>query len=146
MDALLISTVQGVPFNADRVRVILEGTIGVTRFFEGGINAVFEAHYEYGGYATIARLKENKQTISVARINDASIQLAYLLQQGYPEPLRVIDLDYSFDLVMDTFASATEMSEVMYTAIEKAAAETDSPSEKRKGVKKKGKRGSGDKS
>lgn len=56
-----------------------------------------EANYTYGDDHTIIRLSDDLDDVTIHGAEVASLALAINLQKSYPEKLRIIDLDYSFD-------------------------------------------------
>ncbi len=56
-----------------------------------------EANHTYGDDHTIIRLSDDLDDVTIHGAGVASLALAINLQKSYPEKLRIIDLDYSFD-------------------------------------------------
>jgi hypothetical protein len=62
--------------------------------------AYIEAEFTLGDYKTIARLGDKRNTISLSGTSDAALQAALILQKKLGTPLRMVDTDYSFDLIL----------------------------------------------
>ena len=62
--------------------------------------AYIEAEFTLGDYKTIARLGDDRSTISLSGTSDAALQAALILQNNLGTPLRMIDTEYSFDLIL----------------------------------------------
>jgi len=62
---------------------------------------------------TLVRLSEYLETISIPGTGDASLKIALEIQKLYPIPIRVVDEDYSFDLVLKEMGSVTALRQKM---------------------------------
>ena len=74
---------------------------------------MIEGEYDYRGDSTIFMFKTDTGDISFRGSGPAAIDLAFRIQQRYPEPIHVIDQAYNFDLVISDFDSADDLSDVM---------------------------------
>jgi len=84
----------------------LAGIPGLYNCSETTIGDRFSASFDYQGDSTIVRLSEDHQRISVAGSGPASTRLAVLVAQALASlSLRLFDLDYSFDIPLDTGTS-----------------------------------------
>lgn len=63
-------------------------------------HASAKADYLYESDRTIIRLDEDQQVIEIAGVGRASIQAVYEIQKRYAHPLRLFDMDYSFDITL----------------------------------------------
>ena len=87
------------------------------RFNEPG-GAVIEADYVEPEDWTIVGLNGSQKSISLSGTTDAAFRAALILQRSLGIPLRIIDSEYSFDLVFSNVANEEELQ----TAIDKARA------------------------
>ena len=58
-----------------------------------------------GGDFTMVELSPERDTISISGITDAALRAALIVQGHLDVPLRIIDLDYSFDLSLEDFST-----------------------------------------
>jgi hypothetical protein len=61
-------------------------------------------------------LSKDRLTISLSGVRDAALRAALVLQEHLPTPLRIIDTDYTFDLMLSDFTTLEQLR----TAIEQA--------------------------
>jgi hypothetical protein len=89
------------PFEVAVIERVFQSEPGFSdvRYDEPG-GAYIEAEYVLGEYRTIARLSGNYSTISLSGTSDAALQAALILQSNLHTPLRMVDTDYSFDLIL----------------------------------------------
>src|SRR5947209_1591831 len=87
-------------------------------------SALYIAHFDLGGDASLFELKADLETIVIRRTGIAGVELCYLLQAFYPKPLHVIDEALTFDLTISVFGNANELGEAMLAEEKKAAGET----------------------
>jgi hypothetical protein len=80
--------------------------------------AVIEADYVEPEDWTIVGLSGSRKSISLSGTTDAALRAALILQRNLGTPLRIIDSDYSFDLIFSDFANVEELQ----TAIDQARA------------------------
>lgn len=85
------------------------------RLHEPG-GAIFEAQYSLGGDSTFMRLNSDGKTISLSGTSDAALQVVLLAQNALDCSLRLIDSDYSFDLLLGKSGNIHELRD----AIERA--------------------------
>lgn len=90
-----------------RAITAINGVSNVRR--ENSIGAVFECNYSYAGRITVVRISEDLETVTVEGLGEESTDFAVKLQQCIPQPLHVIDIDYSFDLGLSEFKSGAEL-------------------------------------
>ena len=107
------------PFEVEAIERIfhLENGFRDVRFNEPG-GAVVEADYVESEDWTIVRLSGNRNRISLSGTSDVALRAALILQRHLQVPLRVVDTDYSFDLVLSDFTSLEELQ----AAIDRAQA------------------------
>ncbi len=73
------------------------------------IGAVFECNYSHADRITVVRISEDLQTVTVEGLGDESMDFAVKFQRLIPEPLHVIDIEYSFNLNLSEFNSGIEL-------------------------------------
>ena len=108
-------------FDRDRVIQVLSSIDGI--YFDNIEGAkrnpsidTIEGVYDYRGDSTIFTFKANSADtgdIWFRGSGPAAVDLAFRIQQGYPEPIHVIDQAYNFDLVISDFDSADDLSDAM---------------------------------
>ena len=77
-----------------------------------------EADYIDGQDFTTVGLDTKRETISIRGTSGAALSAAWILQSYLDIPLRMVDTDYSFDLILRDFANIEELQ----TAIDNAQA------------------------
>ncbi len=117
MHSILLFNPDDRPFEVAVIERVLrsEPGFGDVRFNEPG-GAYIEAEYVLGDYKTIARLSGNCGTISLSGTSDAALHAALILQSNLQAPLRMVDTDYSFDLILRDIPDI----ETLRTAIQNA--------------------------
>jgi hypothetical protein len=83
------------------------------------IGTPIEADYIEGQDFTTVGLDSNRETISIRGTSGAALSAAWILQRYLGIPLRMVDTDYSFDLVLSSFSNIEELQ----AAIDKAWAD-----------------------
>lgn len=70
---------------------------------------VIEADYADQGDRTIVGLNENPSYLSLSGTRDVALQAALVLQAQVKVPLRIIDTNYSFDLMLSQYSTVDEL-------------------------------------
>ena len=83
--------------------------------------------YDYRGYSDDFTFMSASSNFWFRGSGPAAVDLAFRIQQGYPEPIRLIDEGYIFDLVISDFDSADDLSDAMDKASHEAAQEDGDP-------------------
>ena len=86
---------------------------------ENLVGSIREWEFVDSGDRTLVRLSEDLETISIPGTGDASLKIALELQKHYPIPIRVVDEDYSFDLMLKEMGSVAALRQNMLAASEK---------------------------
>jgi len=73
------------------------------------IGAVFECTYAFNGQSTIIRLSEDLETVTAEGLGPESMEFAVKFQKSLRKPLRVIDMDYSFDLALEDYSTGADL-------------------------------------
>lgn len=114
MSKLLIFIGEDVGFDVERTRHMISEIPGVnSERFGKFIGAVYECEYTFDHEATIVRISDSEETITIEGLGLASINFALELQARFPEPLRMIDMDYSFDLRISGYKSASQLRDAI---------------------------------
>lgn len=74
------------------------------------IGAVFECEFTFEGATTIVRISDDIETVTVEGLGREATEFAVRFQQSLRTPLRVIDMEYSFDLGLSEFSSGADLS------------------------------------
>jgi hypothetical protein len=111
MSKLLIYIGEKQTFDLEMIIQSIMSIDGVSKARRGQfIGAVFECEFTFKGSTTIVRISEDLETVTVEGLGRDATEFAVMFQQNLDIPLRVIDMDYSFDLPLSTFASGEELS------------------------------------
>lgn len=107
---LLIYIGESVKFEQSQVEHAMGSMAGVSQIHRGPlIGSLLQCHYTLGDESTIIRLSEDLETITVNGIGPVSLGFAWSFQKAMPLDLRMIDMDYSFDVVLSEFDSVEEL-------------------------------------
>jgi hypothetical protein len=89
------------PFDIAMVRRILQSEVGFrdVRSDEQG-DDVLEAQYVEPDDWTFVGLSGSRKSISLSGTSDAALRAALILQRNIDTPLRIVDTDMSFDLIL----------------------------------------------
>lgn len=119
MQKLLLYYPDNRQFAVEPIQRIFQSENGFqsVRFNEPG-GAIIEADYIEGQDSTIVGLSGNRETISLSGTSDAPLRAALILQRHLRGPLRIIDLDYSFDLALGDFTGIEELRTAIRNAQE----------------------------
>ena len=117
MQSLLLFRPDNQVFAVESLERIFESENGFrdVRFNEPG-GALIEAIYAADQDWTIVRLSGNGETISLSGQTDAALQAALVLQGHLSAPMRIIDSDYGFDLILSDFKDIEELRTAMEDA------------------------------
>jgi hypothetical protein len=111
MSKLLIYIGEKQTFDREKTIQAVTSIDGVSNAKRGQfIGAVFECEFTFKGSTTIVRISEDLETVTVEGLGKDATEFAVRFQQSLGVPLRVIDMDYNFDLPLSTFASGEELS------------------------------------
>ncbi len=107
---LLILNADEQPFDLETIQQIFEseGGFGSVRFDEAG-GALIEATYTDDQDSTFVRLSDSRKGITLTGMTDAALRAALILDQHLPSTLRIVDWDYSFDLILSDFKGVEEL-------------------------------------
>ena len=119
MRNILLLRLDEMPFDAVVIRHTLSTETGFrdVRFHDPG-GAAIEADYSEPEDWTIVSLSKGLSRISLSGTSDAALRAALILQRHLKVPLRIIDTDYSFDLVLSDFQTVEQLRAAMDKAEE----------------------------
>ncbi len=101
MHNLLLMNPDGKAFDTSAVGRSCESERGFrdVRLDEPG-GAVIKADYVDPDGRTVVGLSGSRKSISLSGTSDAALRAALILQRNLNSPLRMVDTDYSFDLIV----------------------------------------------
>ena len=117
MQSILLFRPDDRPFEIEALQQVFQSEPGFrdVRFNDPG-GAAVEAEYIEPEFRTIVRLSGDYDTISLTGTSDAALRAALILQKNLGTPLRMVDTDYSFDLVLEGFSNVEEVRAAMEKA------------------------------
>ena len=120
MHSLLLFDVNEREIPVDALQRVFQSVTGFQRMRHNTpIGTPIEADYIDGQDFTTVCLDAKRETISIRGTSGAAPSTAWILQSHLDIPLRMVDTDYSFDLVLSSFSNIEELQ----TAIDQARAE-----------------------
>lgn len=109
MSKLLIYIGENEKFDFERTVSAISAIEGVRNSRVGKfIGAIFECEYVWNGLSTIVRISPELETVTVEGLDDSALQFAIEFQRRTPVDLHAIDMDYSFNVSLGQFATASE--------------------------------------
>ena len=119
MHSLLLFDVYEREIPVDALQRIFQSVIGFQRVRHNTPSGTpIEADYIEGQDFTTVGLDSKRETISIRGTSGAALSAAWILQSHLDIPLRMVDTDYSFDLILSNFTNIEELQ----TAIDEAQA------------------------
>ena len=117
MQSILLFSPNERPFELAAIQRVFQSEPGFRdiRFNEPG-GAVIEADYVDPDGRSIVGLSGDYDTISLSGISDATLRAVLILQRNLDMPLRMVDTNYSFDLILQDFPNV----ETLWDAIQNA--------------------------
>jgi hypothetical protein len=117
MQSLLLFNSDDQPFAVEVIQRIFQSESGFGEVrYNTPVGSPIEADYVENKDFTVVEVSGNRATISISGTTDAALRAALILQSRLDAPLRIIDLDYSFDLELRNFANIEELRTAMYNA------------------------------
>jgi hypothetical protein len=118
MNFFMLYTDEGKAFDRERVRQLFSSIGEISEIEESPDDgACLKGRYNHGDDSTIVELKDDLESIALSGAGDAGVDLAFRIQEGYPEGLHIIDADYSFDLLVRDFGNAAGLREAVLEAM-----------------------------
>jgi len=85
------------------------------RFDEPG-GSILEVQFVERDGSTFVRLNDSGKSVSVSGTSDVSLRAAMIVQEHLQTPLRIVDTEYSFDLILADFANLQELQNAIKEA------------------------------
>jgi hypothetical protein len=119
MHSLLLFDVNDREIPVDALQRIFQSITGFQRVRHNTPTGTpIEADYIDGQDFTTVGLDSKRETISIRGTSGAALSAAWILQRYLDIPLRMVDTEYSFDLILSNFSNIEELR----TAIDNAQA------------------------
>lgn len=101
-------------FNLSQIADILSKIPNIQNFKQGDfVGSILECEFSEKTDYTIIRLSDDLETISIDGDGDASLKIALEIQKHYPQNLRLIDSNYSFDIELAKIKSVGQLRQNM---------------------------------
>ncbi len=111
MHSLLLFDVNERKMSTEALLQVFQSVAGFQRIrFDTPIGTPIGADFVDGDDFTTVDLDSARETISIRGTSGAALKAAWLIQSNLDVPLRMVDTDYSFDLVLQDFHSCAELS------------------------------------
>jgi hypothetical protein len=119
MHSLLLIAANEHDIPVDALERVFKSVGGFTNLrFDTPTGTPIEATYREGEDFTTVSLSTTRRAISVRGTSGAALGAAWIMKSQLDIPLRMVDTDYSFDLMLEGFDSLEELE----AAIDKARA------------------------
>jgi hypothetical protein len=117
MQSILLFDPDDQPFEVAAIQRVFQSEPGFRdiRFNEPG-GAAIEADYVEPEDWTIVGLSGSRTSISLSGTTDAALRAALILQRQLDRPLRMVDTDYSFDLILQNLPNVETLRNAMQNA------------------------------
>ena len=110
MQSLLLINSDTQPFSVDAIQHIFQSVREFVEVrYDTPVGTPIEADYVEGQDFTMVDLSPDYKAISISGTTDAALRAALIMQRHLGVPLRIIDLDYSFDLLLRDFSNVDEL-------------------------------------
>lgn len=117
MHSLLLFDVNGRKIATEALEQVFQSAAGFERVRrDTPIGTPIEADYIDGDDFTTVDLDPERETISIRGTSGAALKAAWAIQSNLDIPLRMVDTDYSFDLVVRDFSNIDELSAAIENA------------------------------
>ncbi|MGL4503805.1 MAG: hypothetical protein ACRCU2_32390 [Planktothrix sp.] len=101
-------------FNLIQIADILTKIPNIQNLKQGDfVGSILEGEFSEKNDFTIIRLSDDLETISIDGDGDASLKIALEIQKHYPQNLRLIDSNYSFDIELAKINSVGQLRQNM---------------------------------
>ncbi len=118
MKILLLLSGEDEKFNLSEVADILPKIPQIQNLKQGEfVGSILECELSDRNDYTMIRLSDDLETISIDGDGDASLKIALEIQKHYPQNLRLIDSNYSFDIELDKIKSVGELRQKMQESL-----------------------------
>ena len=114
MKMLLLFIGEDEKFNFSEIADILPKIPHIHNLKQGEfVGSILECEFSDKNDYTIIRLSDDLETISIDGDGDASLKIALEIQKHYPQNLRLIDSNYSFDIELEKIKSVGQLRQKM---------------------------------
>ncbi len=114
MKMLLLFIGEDEKFNISQVADSLTKIPNIQNFKQGNfVGSILECEFSEKNDFTIIRLSDGLETISIDGDGEASLKIALEIQKHYPQNLRLIDSNYSFDIELAEIKSVGQLRHQM---------------------------------
>lgn len=114
MKTLLLFIGEAEKFNLNEVAEVFPKIPNIQNLKQGDfVGSILECEFSDNNDYTIIRLSDDLETISIDGDGDASLKIALEIQKNYPQNLRLIDSNYSFDIELDKIKSVSQLRQKM---------------------------------
>ncbi|AFY80555.1 hypothetical protein [Oscillatoria acuminata] len=114
MKMLLLFIGEDEKFNLSQVADSLTKIPNIQNFKQGDfVGSILECEFSEKTDFTIIRLSDDLETISIDGDGEASLKIALEIQKHYPQNLRLIDSNYSFDIELAEIKSVGQLRHQM---------------------------------
>ncbi|MGL5195406.1 MAG: hypothetical protein ACRC8Y_17630 [Chroococcales cyanobacterium] len=114
MKMLLLFIGEDEKFNLIQIADILTKIPNIQNLKQGDfVGSILEGEFSEKNDFTIIRLSDDLETISIDGDGDASLKIALEIQKHYPQNLRLIDSNYSFDIELAKINSVGQLRQNM---------------------------------
>jgi hypothetical protein len=111
MHSLLLFDVREKKIPVDAMERVFQSVSGFQQVrHDTPIGTPIEADYVDRDDFTTVYLDSSLETISIRGTSGAALKAAWMIQSHLDIPLRMVDTDYSFDLVLRDFSNIEELS------------------------------------
>jgi hypothetical protein len=118
MSSLFVYILPGEKFDKQTLKALWSRTEGVCNVREPGtVGAALSARFDYRNGSTILNLTNDLEAIALSGLGEASLEMAFRLQQHHRVALQIFDDGYSFNLVIRNYRSVGELGQAIYTAL-----------------------------
>lgn len=115
MEKFLLYIGEGRTFDLRLAQYAIEAIEGVSGSQSGNfIGATFECtYYPPNGSSVIVRISETGETVTIDGVEGDAFKFAIEMQKRYPESLRLIDMNYTFDIDVSNYVSDLDLIEAV---------------------------------
>jgi hypothetical protein len=110
MQLLILFIGENERFDQNQLVDIAKNVPGVENIREGKfVGSILEFEFSEGEDFTTVRLSDDRETISISGLGNASLKIAFSIQKRYPQQITAVDSDYSFELILDQINSLEQL-------------------------------------
>ena len=114
MQSLLAYLGENKKFDRTKVESILENFDETSEIRkENLVNSIIEVDFSLSDDSTIIRLSEDLETVSFSGTTDASLKAVIEFNKSYNDNIRLVDLDYSFDIELASITTIDDLKRLM---------------------------------